>query len=51
MLADDPRDRTGLDPLMRWFLRRPWALGAIILLAVVALYAALLLIGPPGGRH
>jgi len=49
--TDDPRDRTGLDPLMRWFLRRPWALGAIILLAVVALYAALLLIGPPGGRH
>ncbi|MFD4958523.1 DUF3817 domain-containing protein [Microbacterium sp. NPDC058389] len=48
--TDDPRDGRWYDRLMRWFLRRPWVLGALIALAVVALFAALLIIGPPGGR-
>lgn len=47
--SDDPRDRTWIDRLMRWFLRRPWVLGALIAIAVVALYVILLLVGPPGG--
>ena len=48
--TDDPRDRTWFDRLMRWFLRRPWVLGALIAVAVVALYVILLLVGPPGGK-
>lgn len=48
--TDDPRDGAWYDRLMRWFLRRPWALTALIALAVVALFVVLLLIGPPGGR-
>lgn len=39
------------DGLLRWFLRRPWALVLLIAAAVVALFVVLLLIGPPGGRH
>ena len=46
----DPADRRWYDGLLRWFLRRPWVLGLLILLAVVALFTVLLLIGPPGGR-
>ncbi|WP_217184926.1 DUF3817 domain-containing protein [Streptomyces sp. AC495_CC817] len=48
--SDDPRDRSWVDRLMRWFLRRPWVLGGLIALAVVVLYVVLLLVGPPGGK-
>ncbi len=46
----DAADRRWYDGLLRWFLRRPWVLGLLILLAVAVLFAVLLLIGPPGGR-
>lgn len=49
--TDDPRDRVWYDRWLRWFLRRPWVLAVFILLAVVALYVTLVIIGPPGGRH
>lgn len=49
--TDDPRDARWLDRLMRWFLRRPWVLALLILIAIVALYAILLTAGPPGGSH
>jgi integral membrane protein len=48
--AADPADHRWYDGLLRWFLRRPWVLAALIVLAVAALFTALLLIGPPGGR-
>lgn len=48
--TEDPRDARWYERLMRWFLRRPWVLAALIALAVIALFVALLLIGPPGGR-
>ncbi|MFS2242488.1 DUF3817 domain-containing protein [Microbacterium sp. OR16] len=48
--TDDPRDRTWYDRTMRWFLRRPWVLAVLILVAIVAIFSILLLIGPPGGR-
>ena len=48
--TDDPRDGAWHDRLMRWFLARPWVLGLLIALAVVLLYVALLVVGPPGGR-
>ena len=47
--SDHPQDRTWYDRTMRWFLRRPWVLVALIVVAVVALYVILLLAGPPGG--
>lgn len=48
--TDDPRDATWFDQLMRWFLRRPWVLGVLIAVAIVALYTVLLILGPPGGK-
>lgn len=48
--TDDPRDHTWHDRLMRWFLARAWLLAVLIALAIVVLYVALLVIGPPGGR-
>jgi len=43
-------DARWYDTPLRWFLRRPWVLALLILLAVAALFVLLLLIGPPGGR-
>ncbi|MCS0498853.1 DUF3817 domain-containing protein [Protaetiibacter mangrovi] len=48
--ALDRVDARWYDAPLRWFLRHPWVLGALILLAVAAIYVVLLLIGPPGGR-
>lgn len=49
--TDDPRDQAWHDRLMRWALAHPVLLGVLILLAVIALFTILLIIGPPGGRH
>lgn len=46
----DPRDRRPIDRLLRWFLRHAGILIALIVVAVVALYVILLIVGPPGGR-
>ena len=48
--SDHPQDRAWYDRVMRWFLRRPWVLVALIAVAVVALYVILLIVGPPGGK-
>ena len=48
--TDDPRDARWHDELLRWSLNHARVLAAILALAVVALYVALLIIGPPGGR-
>lgn len=48
--TDDPRDARWHDGLLRWSLNHARVLAAILALAVVALYVALLIIGPPGGR-
>ncbi|MCM3778896.1 DUF3817 domain-containing protein [Microbacterium hydrocarbonoxydans] len=48
--TDDPRDARWYDRLMRWFLQRPWVLAILLVVAIVALYVILLLIGPPGGK-
>lgn len=48
--SDDPRDAAWHDRLMRVSLRRPWLLGGGLAVLVVATYAVLLLVGPPGGR-
>lgn len=49
--TDDPRDAVWYDKWMRWFLHRPWALGLLIAVAIVALFVVLLILGPPGGSR
>lgn len=49
--TDDPRDRSWYDRLMRVFLRRPYLLAGLLVLAVAVLFTVLVIIGPPGGRH
>ena len=48
--TDDPRDARPLDRLFRWFLNHPILLILVIVLAIVAVFTTLLIIGPPGGR-
>ena len=45
--TDDPRDSGWIDRTMRWFLKRPWVLVALIATAVVLLFVVLLSLGPP----
>lgn len=47
--GSDPRDGSVASRLLRWALRRPVLAGALVVAAVVAVFAALLVIGPPGG--
>jgi integral membrane protein len=48
---DAAGDRTPLDALVRWFLRRPVLLLVVAAVVLVAIFTVLLLIGPPGGRE
>ncbi|WP_405375280.1 MULTISPECIES: DUF3817 domain-containing protein [unclassified Microbacterium] len=48
--TDDPRDTRPIDRLLRWFLRHAAVLVVLLVLAIVALYVALLIVGPPGGK-
>jgi integral membrane protein len=51
-LEPDPAgDRTPLDALVRWFLRRPALLVVVAAVVLVAIFVVLLLVGPPGGRE
>lgn len=45
--TDDPRDRTWIDRLARWFIRHPLLLLLVIAAAVVILFVVLLTVGPP----
>jgi len=48
--TDDPRDQHWFDRVVRWFMNRPVLLVLAILVAIVLIFTALLLAGPPGGR-
>ena len=48
--TDDPRDNHWFDRFVRWFLNRPVLLVIAILVAIIAIFASLLLAGPPGGK-
>lgn len=51
-LERDPAgDRTPLDALVRWFLRRPALLLIVAAVVLVAIFTVLLVLGPPGGRE
>jgi integral membrane protein len=45
----DPRDDNWFDRLFRWFLNRPALLATTMIAVVAAIFAALLIVGPPGG--
>ncbi len=45
--TDDPRDKSWLDRLVRWFIRHPVLLMVAIAAAVVVLFVVLLSLGPP----
>ena len=45
--TDDPRDRSWIDRLARWFIRHPLLLLLVIAGAVVVLFVVLLTVGPP----
>jgi integral membrane protein len=45
----DPRDNNWFDSLFRWFINRPALLAVVLLAVIVAIFSALLFIGPPGG--
>ncbi|PPF21962.1 DUF3817 domain-containing protein [Rathayibacter sp. AY1A7] len=47
--TDDPRDRRVTSRLLRWALARPVLAGALVLALVAVVFAALLVVGPPGG--
>lgn len=48
--SGDPRDSRPLDRMLRFFLRRPWALAVLLAAAIVAVFVVLLIVGPPGGK-
>ncbi len=45
--TDDPRDAGLIDRMLRWFLRYPWLLIGLVVVAIVALFTVLLTLGPP----
>ena len=45
--TDDPRDRSWIDRLARWFIRHPLLFLLVIAAAVVVLFVVLLTVGPP----
>lgn len=48
--TEDPRDQRWFDRLVRWMLNHPALLATLIVLAVVALFVVLLMLGPPVPR-
>ncbi|HEY8588010.1 MAG TPA: DUF3817 domain-containing protein [Naasia sp.] len=48
--TEDPRDARPLDRFVRWFLRRPAVLAAVLVAGVAVVFVVLLILGPPGGR-
>ncbi|PWC06141.1 DUF3817 domain-containing protein [Mycetocola zhujimingii] len=47
--TDHPGDKTWIDRLLRWFLNHPVILIVLFVVALVVIFATLLLVGPPGG--
>jgi integral membrane protein len=45
--SEDPRDAFFIDAFFRWFIARPIVLLAVLLVAVPAVFAFLLFLGPP----
>ncbi|NYD68216.1 DUF3817 domain-containing protein [Agromyces atrinae] len=48
--TDHPRDGSFVNVTLRFVLRHPVIVGAIVAVGVVVVFSALLVIGPPGGK-
>lgn len=48
--TEDPRDHTPLGAALRWVLNHPVLLAVGLVLALAAIFATLLALGPPGGE-
>lgn len=46
-----PSDGSVVNRMLRWYLARPVLSTALAVVAVAAVFAALLVVGPPGGRE
>jgi integral membrane protein len=45
--TDDPRDKGGIDRLMRWFLNHPVVLGVMLVAVIAVVFTTLVTLGPP----
>ena len=48
--GDHPADENSINRMLRWFLARPILLTVVAVVGIAAVFSALLVIGPPGGR-
>lgn len=49
--TDHPDDRKWTDATMRWLVARPLLTTVLLFIVIVAIFATMLVIGPPGGEH
>ena len=49
--ADHPADGNWVNRMLRWFLARPVLLTVVAVVGIAAVFTALLVVGPPGGRE
>jgi integral membrane protein len=49
--SEHPADGNPVNRMLRWFLARPVLLTGLAVVGVAAVFATLLVIGPPGGRE
>ena len=50
-MSEHPADESWVNRMLRWFLARPVLLTGLAVVGVAAVFAALLVVGPPGGRE
>ena len=49
--TEHPADDSWVNRMLRWFLARPVLLTVLAVVGIAAVFTALLVIGPPGGRE
>jgi len=49
--SEHPADDSWVNRMLRWFLARPVLLTVLAVVGIAAVFTALLVIGPPGGRE
>ncbi|HKH08902.1 MAG TPA: DUF3817 domain-containing protein, partial [Agromyces sp.] len=49
--TEHPADGSWVNRMLRWFLARPVLLTVLAVVGIAAVFTAVLVIGPPGGRE